>query len=213
VACGVCLCLEISDIALQKLRTLLSIIGGKFATVVPFLLVLYSSSADAAPVYGQTTSHSKVYAYCAQERTYHASLAYCASLWMKPVSILSSAENEAVMQLIQVENKKVFIGAAQNCSSTALDEEKFYTWADGSAWNYTAEWQPNGQAGAGSVAMFKDGGLKKIVWEQATDAGSARGVVRAAPSLAAIRGAVPKILQLGGADGISFLRTPNRDRT
>jgi hypothetical protein len=47
----------------KRLRTMIAGVFTAFATVVPFLLTLYSSSDDAVAIYGQMTNSSVIYAY------------------------------------------------------------------------------------------------------------------------------------------------------
>jgi hypothetical protein len=47
----------------KRLRTMMAGVFTVFATVVPFLLTLYSSSDDAVAVYGQMANSSAIYAY------------------------------------------------------------------------------------------------------------------------------------------------------
>jgi hypothetical protein len=59
----------------KKLRTLMAGVFTICATVVPFLLSLYSTHTEAATVYGQMTNSSVIYAYRqAQIVTHHDSL-------------------------------------------------------------------------------------------------------------------------------------------
>jgi hypothetical protein len=47
----------------KRLRAMMAGILTIFATVVPFLLTLYSSSNDAVAIYGQMANDSAIYAY------------------------------------------------------------------------------------------------------------------------------------------------------
>jgi hypothetical protein len=47
----------------KRLRTMMAGVFTVFATVVPFLLTLYSSNNDAVAIYGQMANSSVVYAY------------------------------------------------------------------------------------------------------------------------------------------------------
>jgi hypothetical protein len=59
----------------KRLRAMMAGVFTVFATVVPFLLTLYSSSNDAVAIYGQMTNSSAVYAYrCALTHNFHAKL-------------------------------------------------------------------------------------------------------------------------------------------
>ena len=47
----------------KRLRAIMAGIFTVFATVVPYLLTLYSSSSDAVAIYGQIANTSTIYAY------------------------------------------------------------------------------------------------------------------------------------------------------
>jgi hypothetical protein len=47
----------------KRLRTMMAGVFTIFATVVPFLLTLYSASNDAVAIYGQIANSTGIYAY------------------------------------------------------------------------------------------------------------------------------------------------------
>jgi hypothetical protein len=54
----------------KRLRAMMAGVFTVFATVVPFLLTLYSSSDNAIAIYGQIANSSAIYAYKCAHQTY-----------------------------------------------------------------------------------------------------------------------------------------------
>ena len=185
-------------------------IGGLFSTVVPFLLALHAAASDPAPVYGQMANSSRIYAYSPMPRSFEKSVAYCESLWMQPVSIHSEAENEAVAQLIDDDAVEVYIGGKPACANDALTAAADYrwTWTDDSAFDFQGQWAPTYPGSNGALFIFKQPYVGVLWGDKAANDGVLAGVVCAAPSPAAIRGALPTITRLGGPAGIATMNDP-----
>jgi hypothetical protein len=67
----------------KRLRTMMAGVFTVFATAVPFLLTLYSTSDDAVAIYGQITNNSTIYAYRRahpNDQILHAKLSWCCSV-------------------------------------------------------------------------------------------------------------------------------------
>jgi len=183
----------------KKLRTMLSIVFGVFATVVPFMLALYSAATADAAVYGRMTNSTKIYAYSPQQRTFPEAEKFCESLWMKPVSIHSTAEMYAVVQLVDTIQSEIFVGGVPACDNKDKEPKDFeYEWVDGSPWDFEPPWQEGEPNGAGPVAFFYDPDGVGLNFKDKSSLFAQLPVVCAAPSLASIKGAIPTILHLGG---------------
>ena len=176
----------------KKLRTMLSIVFGVFATVVPFMLALYSAATADAAVYGRMTNSTKIYAYSPQQRTFPEAEKFCESLWMKPVSIHSTAEMYAVVQLVDTIQSEIFVGGVPACDNKDKEPKDFeYEWVDGSPWDFEPPWQEGEPNGAGPVAFFYDPDGVGLNFKDKSSLSAQLPVVCAA-------GAIPTILHLGG---------------
>jgi hypothetical protein len=192
----------------KRLRVMMTAVFGIFATVVPFLLAIYSAASDAAPVYGRMENNTRIFAYSAVVRDYATSAAFCESIWMDVASVHSKAEDEAIIQLIGPYGDEVWIGGRKCTSETGSDapHSSEWEWEDGSKYDYTTTGLydiKNGMDEPRLVTKF-DSGVENIEWSD-KPASSGHGVICAAAKLADLNTAVPNIRRLGGPKNAALI--------
>jgi hypothetical protein len=187
-------------------------IFGIFSTVVPFLIAIYTTAKPATPSYGMMSNSSRVYAYFEKVMMFDEGVTFCESIWMKPVSIHSKAENDAMFELTGGENGVQFYVGATRCVDTA-DRSPNYRWDDGSPWDFTNPGNDAWPTGYNVLAGEEDRRYRMVVVMDNSqtvwmDAGEApHGIICAAPSLAHVKGgsAIPTIRRLGGPKNIQYM--------
>jgi hypothetical protein len=195
----------------KSIRSLMIGIFGVFSTVVPVLIAIYATAETATPVYGMMVNSSRVYACFEKPMTFDEGVTFCESIWMEPVSIHSTAENDALFELTGAENGVQFYVGATRCADTA-DRSPNYRWDDSSPWDFTNPGNDIVPTGYNMQAGYEDKYRMVIVAENSQkvwmDAGQApHGIICAAPSLANVKGgsAIPTIRRLGGPKNMQYM--------
>ena len=136
----------------RRLRNMFFSVASVFATLAPIIFSISLTTTDDhnAAMYGALPGNSSIYALSNHHRTYPESVAFCQSLWMRPASISSQAENDALVRLIHKvglnygENfwqlDSVFVGARRRGSSAAVGTACI-TWPDECAAATHWEWE------------------------------------------------------------------------
>ena len=108
---------------------------------------------------------------------------------MRTPSVHSQAENDAIGQLIGPTAQNAFLGAER------LDD-KSWRWRDGTPWDFEA-WDSGGPTKHDGKDFLTINWKPSsgVVWQ---DMPGISGVICVAPSISAIKGAVPTIIRLGG---------------
>jgi hypothetical protein len=186
---------------------MMTAVFGIFATIVPFLLAMYSAASNAAPVYGRIDNSTRIFAYSAVARDYVTSAAFCESLWMDVASVHSKAEDEAIIQLTGVD-AEVWVGGLKCKSETSSDAPRSseWMWEDGSKYEYTTTGLYDIKDGMDQVrlAIKFDPEEETIEWSD-KGASTALGVVCAVANLADLKTAVPNIRRLGGPKNVALI--------
>jgi hypothetical protein len=125
----------------RVLRNMFFSVASVFGTLAPILfsIVLTATDSTNAAMYGALPGNSTIYALSNHHRTYEESVEFCRSLWMRPASIGSQAENNAMVRLIYkvglnygenwVRHDAVYLGARRRASSTEVKSD-CTTWPD-----------------------------------------------------------------------------------
>jgi hypothetical protein len=191
----------------KRLRVMMTAVFGIFATVVPFLLAMYSTSSNAAPVYGRMENSTRIFAYSAVVRDYATSEAFCESLWMNVASVHSKAEDEAIIDLIGRRDEAWVGGHKCKSETSAADPHSSeWKWEDGSKYDYTTTGMYRIKDGMDNLRLATKLGSDagNIVWTD-KKASNALGVVCAAAKLADLKTAVPNIRRLGGPKNVALI--------
>jgi hypothetical protein len=167
----------------RMLRNTFVSVASVFATVAPivFSISLTTTDANSAAMYGSLPlggNSTAVYAFSNHHRTYVESVEFCRSLWMRPASIGSQAENDALVRLIHKvglfygENwfmlDAVFLGARRRATSTTVGSD-CATWPDDCGAAAHWEWED------GTVMGWFHAGFRDE--QSSTDANSATNTV------------------------------------
>ena len=179
----------------KRLRTLYATVGGFFATVIPIIISFTSAEADAV-VYGSFSDTEAVFAFRRLETTYEEYISFCDSVWMAPASIRTEQEITALATTL-AGGSMFFLGAERK--STTPGEDTTFKWMDGTEWTYPLPQED-------TIDDIEKAGDEDLLYVS-LDGDEARwkgtnnkkGSLCMAPSLAAIRGAVPTIINLGFA--------------
>jgi hypothetical protein len=79
----------------KRLRTMMAGVFTVFATVVPFLLSLYSANSEAVAIYGQIANDTAIYAYrCAyqNDQILHSKLSWhCNHVMLRIIALIITA--------------------------------------------------------------------------------------------------------------------------
>ena len=186
---------------------MMTAVFGIFATIVPFLLAIYSVTNDAAPVYGRMDNSTRIFAYSGVKRDYATSAAFCESLWMEVASVHNKAEDDAIIQLIGPHDE-AWIGGLK-CKSEASGDplSSEWMWEDGSEYDYTTTALYDIKDGMNEPRLttrFDSEIAGNIEWSD-KQASSEFGVVCAAAKLADLKTAVPNIRRLGGPKNAALI--------
>eukprot|EP01052_Picozoa_sp_SAG31_P000965 SAG31_NODE_30_length_32545_cov_9.378999_28_plen_597_part_00 len=199
----------VNETALDKPRIRNMMVGvfGIFSTVVPFIITLYSTAMDGTPVYGMMVNSTRVYAYTEKVMSYDQGVNFCESIWMKPVSIHSQTESDAMIELTGAQNGIQFYVGASRCADT-IDRSPNFRWDDGTPWDFTNPGNdvvPTGYRMTGAaetkyrmVVMHEN---DETVWQ---DAQNDHGIICAAASLSEIKSDTPTIRRLGGPETTKY---------
>jgi len=151
----------------RKIRQMMIAAGGIFTTVVPFVIALHSAYSEALPVYGQMANSSRIYAYSPKPRSYAEASAFCESLWMKPVSIHSTDESDAVVELTGTKQNGAcaWVGAKRGGNAGA---DNVWKWVDGSPWEFENSLFQQDSAGPDyqtNLQIYWDNGMNSVKWD------------------------------------------------
>jgi hypothetical protein len=185
---------------------MMTAVFGIFATIVPFLLAMYSATSNSAPVYGRMENSTRIFAYSIVARDYATSAAFCESLWMDVASVHNKAEDEAIAQLLG-SDAEAWVGG-RKCKSETGDDPRSseWKWEDGSNYDYTTAGEYDIRNGMDQLRLATkfDSAADIIEWSD-KQASSALGVVCAAAKLADLKTAVPNIRRLGGPKNVALI--------
>jgi hypothetical protein len=186
---------------------MMTAVFGIFATVVPFLLALYSAASGDVPVYGRMDNSTRIFAHSAVGRDYAASAAFCESLWMDVASVHSKIEEEAIVQLIGT-YAEAWVGGRKCKSETGPGDahSSEWQWEDGSKYDYTTSGLYDIRDGMDQPRMaIKFDSVEGFIEWSDKGASNALGVVCAAAELANLKTAVPNIRRLGGPKNVALI--------
>jgi hypothetical protein len=192
----------------KRLRVMMTAVFGIFATIVPFLLAMYSEASIAAPVYGRMNNSTRIFAYSAVVRDYATSAAFCESLWMDVASVHTEAEDEAIVQLIGPDIE-AWVGGLKCGSETSGNDPRSsqWKWEDGSNYDYMTTGTYDIKDGMDQPRLttrFDLDGAENIEWSD-KPASVSFGVICAATKLADLKTAVPNIRRLGGPKNLALI--------
>ena len=181
----------------KRLRTLYATVGGFFATVIPLIISFAGADANAV-VYGSFSDTQAVYAFRRMETTYEEYVSFCDSVWMTPASIRTEQEITALATTL-AGGAMFYLGAERK--STTPGEDTTFKWVDGTEWAYPLPQED-------TIMDIEKAGDEDLLYVSIDSNGvnwkgtnGKKGALCMAPSLAAIRGAIPAIINLGVALG------------
>ena len=171
----------------RKLRNMFVSVAGVFSTILHIMLALHSSDNESLQ-YGSFTTSAEVYVYTGQTRTYADAEAFCGTLWMELAVVSTIEQAKGIMQMVP-RGISVFVGAVR-------DSNGDFQWRDGHPFTFQE------QLGV-DVDNLEDNCLT-LGFDEADAIGwgtkkhtEVVAAVCSAPSISAIRGAIPTILSLG----------------
>ena len=190
----------------KRLRQIFLGIFGVFSTLVPLMFAFNTDGADAIH-YASFNDRPEIYAFNPDTRSYPESVGFCSNHWMRP-AVFRSAEELAAMHLL-THGRQAFIGASRaafNKGETPTDFEwDTRTSCVGSSCTGTeaSMWLPQDidhiidfdSVGSNWLFVETDADGPDGIRYDATD--NTKGILCMASSVAAIKGVLPPIRNLG----------------